>query len=209
MRPARPRHAARSVGPRTRNDPAPLTSMPPSTWPRLPQPRSGPWSGPRRTATPGWPTRRKPGRVPTAQRHNWQPRASRTAPPTPSKPQPRRGRGTQHQLRPKCPSQKLRNDPVVRCDILGSGGNAMNALAHSYLFWIVLILGLLGLSILRSVITATRGVEGLGWIIVINLLPTGVGWLAALIGALLLPRREQPAPPPPLRHVAGGYMATE
>ena len=55
----------------------------------------------------------------------------------------------------------------------------MNALAHSYLFWIALIFGLLGLYILPSVIAAIRGVEGLGWIIVINLLPTGVGWLAA------------------------------
>jgi Superinfection immunity protein len=66
----------------------------------------------------------------------------------------------------------------------------MNALAHSYLFWIALTLGLLGLYILPSVIAAIHGVEGLGWIIVINLLPTGVGWLAALIGALMLPRRE-------------------
>jgi Superinfection immunity protein len=66
----------------------------------------------------------------------------------------------------------------------------MNALAHSYLFWIVVIFGLFGLYILPSVIAAIRGVEGLGWIIVINLLPTGVGWFAALIGALMLPRRE-------------------
>ncbi len=66
----------------------------------------------------------------------------------------------------------------------------MNAIAQSYFFWIFLIFGLLGLYILPSVIAAIRGVEGLGWIIVINLLPTGVGWLAALIAALLLPRRE-------------------
>jgi hypothetical protein len=69
----------------------------------------------------------------------------------------------------------------------------MNALAHSYLFWIVVILGLLGLYILPSVIATIRRVEGLGWIIVINLLPTGVGWFAALIGALMLPRREPSA----------------
>jgi len=68
----------------------------------------------------------------------------------------------------------------------------MNALAHSYLFWITLMLGLLGLYILPSVIAAIRGVEGLGWIIAINLIPTGVGWFAALIGALMLPRREPP-----------------
>jgi hypothetical protein len=70
----------------------------------------------------------------------------------------------------------------------------MNALAHSYLFWIALILGLLGLYILPSVIAAIRGVEGLGWIIVINLLPTGVGWLAALIGALMLPPKDPEEP---------------
>jgi hypothetical protein len=73
----------------------------------------------------------------------------------------------------------------------------MNALANSYFFWIALILALLGLYVLPSVIAIIRGVEGLGWIIVINLLPTGVGWFAALIGALLLPRRQPPAAPPP------------
>ena len=73
----------------------------------------------------------------------------------------------------------------------------MNTLAHSYLFWIALIFVLLGLYILPSVIAAIRGVEGLGWIIVINLLPTGVGWFAALIGALMLPRREPPPAPSP------------
>lgn len=71
----------------------------------------------------------------------------------------------------------------------------MNALAHSYIFWTGLILGLLALYILPSVIAAIRGVEGLGWIIVINLLPTGIGWFAALIGALMLPRRETQAQP--------------
>ena len=73
----------------------------------------------------------------------------------------------------------------------------MNALANSYLFWIALIFVLLGLYILPSVIAAIRGVEGLGWIIVINLLPTGVGWFAALIAALMLPRREPPPTPSP------------
>jgi len=74
----------------------------------------------------------------------------------------------------------------------------MNALAHSYLFWIALIFVLLGLYILPSVIAAIRNVEGLGWIIVINLLPTGVGWFAALIGALTLPRREASSVPSPV-----------
>jgi hypothetical protein len=81
----------------------------------------------------------------------------------------------------------------------------MNALAHSYFFWIILIFGLLGLYILPSVIAAIRGVEGLGWIIVINLLPTGVGWLAALIAALMLPRREPTAPPLPSPYGAQSY----
>jgi hypothetical protein len=77
----------------------------------------------------------------------------------------------------------------------------MNALASSYFFWIALILVLLGLYILPSVIAIIRGVEGLGWIIMINLLPTGIGWLAALIGALMLPRRQ---PPPTPRHISRG-----
>jgi hypothetical protein len=81
----------------------------------------------------------------------------------------------------------------------------MNALAHSYFFWVFLIFGLLGLYILPSVIAAIRGVEGLGWIIVINLLPTGVGWLAALIAALMLPRREPVAAPLPSQYGAQYY----
>jgi Superinfection immunity protein len=81
----------------------------------------------------------------------------------------------------------------------------MNALAHSYLFWIALIFALLGLYILPSVIAAIRNVEGLGWIIVINLLPTGVGWFAALIGALMLPRRQPPSVPSPVQYGAQAY----
>lgn len=80
----------------------------------------------------------------------------------------------------------------------------MNALAHSYFFWIGLILILLGLYVLPSVIAAIRRVEGLGWIIVINLLPTGIGWLAALIGALILPRQETHGSFTPM-HRAEGY----
>jgi hypothetical protein len=82
----------------------------------------------------------------------------------------------------------------------------VNALAHSYFFWIFLIFGLLGLYILPSVIAAIRGVEGLGWIIVINLLPTGIGWLAALIAALLLPCREPLTKPSPHLVAARGYV---
>ena len=37
-----------------------------------------------------------------------------------------------------------------------------------------------------------RKVEGLGWLIVVNLIPTGIGWLAAIVLAFTLPRRERP-----------------
>jgi len=71
----------------------------------------------------------------------------------------------------------------------------MSVLAHSYVFWLALILGLLALYVLPTVIAAIRGVPGLGWIIVINLLPTGIGWLAALIAAVALPPKDSSVPP--------------
>ena len=67
----------------------------------------------------------------------------------------------------------------------------MNALAQQPVFWVALIAGLLVLYILPSLIGAIRKVEGLGWLVVINLLPTGVGWLAALVMAFMLPRRDK------------------
>ena len=73
----------------------------------------------------------------------------------------------------------------------------MNALTQNPAFWVALIFGLVILYILPSLIGAIRQVESLGWLIVINLLPTGVGWLAALIGAFLLPRREPRQPDMP------------
>jgi len=76
----------------------------------------------------------------------------------------------------------------------------VNALAHSFIFWIALIMALISLYILPTVIAIVRGVEGLGWIVVLNLLPTGIGWLAALIAALGLPRREPPLAPPDWTH---------
>lgn len=66
----------------------------------------------------------------------------------------------------------------------------MNALAQNPLFWGALLAGLLFLYVLPSVIGAIRKVEGLGWLIVINLIPTGIGWLAAMVMAFVLPRRE-------------------
>jgi hypothetical protein len=65
----------------------------------------------------------------------------------------------------------------------------MNALAQSPFFWVALIAGLLALYVLPSVIGAIRKVEGLGWLIVVNLIPTGIGWFAALVLAVGLPRR--------------------
>lgn len=71
----------------------------------------------------------------------------------------------------------------------------MNILAHSFFFWTALIMALIGLYILPTIIAVIRRTESLGWIIALNLLPTGIGWLAALIGALTLPRREPPQIP--------------
>jgi hypothetical protein len=73
-------------------------------------------------------------------------------------------------------------------------------LAKSSVFWVTLIAGLLVLYILPSLIGAIRRVEGLGWVIVVNLLPTGVGWLAAMVLAIMLPRRE-----PPMRYRPMAY----
>ena len=70
----------------------------------------------------------------------------------------------------------------------------MNALTQSPLFWGALIVGLLFLYVLPSVIGTIRKVEGLGWLIVVNLIPTGIGWLAAMILSLTLPRRGPLAP---------------
>jgi hypothetical protein len=78
----------------------------------------------------------------------------------------------------------------------------MNVLANSWVFWVALIAGLLVLYILPSIIGAIRNVEGLGWLIVVNLIPTGIGWLAAMILAIVLPRREPPPAAYPPRYYA-------
>jgi hypothetical protein len=75
----------------------------------------------------------------------------------------------------------------------------LNALADSPGFWGLLIGGLLVLYILPSLIGAIRGVEGLGWLIVVNLIPTGIGWLAAMVLAFMLLRRD-PRMAYPVRH---------
>jgi hypothetical protein len=83
------------------------------------------------------------------------------------------------------------------------GQHLLNALINSYVFWIALILGLLTLYILPSLIGAIRGVGGLGWIVVINLLSAGVGWPAALLAALTQPPRYPPPTPRLARAPAG------
>ena len=62
------------------------------------------------------------------------------------------------------------------------------AVADSWLFWLAVIDGLAAVYILPTVIGIARQVEGLGLVICLNTIP--VGWLAALILACLMPRRE-------------------
>jgi hypothetical protein len=72
----------------------------------------------------------------------------------------------------------------------------MNTLTQSPFFWAMLIGGLTVLYVLPIVIGAIRNVEGLGWLVIVNLIPTGIGWLAAMVLAFTLPRQEpRPAYP--------------
>ena len=68
----------------------------------------------------------------------------------------------------------------------------MNALAHSGIFWVGLITGLVLLYFSPTMIGITRKVENLGLLIFLNVLPTGVGWFAAMVMAFMLPGREPP-----------------
>ena len=72
----------------------------------------------------------------------------------------------------------------------------MSTLAHSGAFWVGLIGGLVLIYFLPTMIGIIRKVESLGLLIFLNVLPTGVGWLAAMVMAFMLPRRE---PPPTYR----------
>ena len=72
----------------------------------------------------------------------------------------------------------------------------MNTLAHSGVFWVGLIAGLVLIYFLPTMIGIIRTVEGLGLLIFLNVLPTGVGRFAAMVTAFMLPRRE---PPPTYR----------
>ncbi|HEV3294527.1 MAG TPA: hypothetical protein VG123_36560 [Streptosporangiaceae bacterium] len=51
------------------------------------------------------------------------------------------------------------------------------------------------LYVLPSPIGGRRKVESLGWLVVVNLIPTGIGRLAAMILAFMLPRRQPPPYP--------------
>ena len=73
----------------------------------------------------------------------------------------------------------------------------MNTLAHSGVFWVSLIAGLVLIYFLPTMIGFIRKVESLGLLIFLNVLPTGVGWIAAMVMASMSPRPE-----PPLTYVA-------
>jgi Superinfection immunity protein len=88
----------------------------------------------------------------------------------------------------------------------------MDALAQSPVFWVGLIAGLALLYFLPTIIAMIRRVESPGWVIFLNVLPTGVGWLAAMVVAFMMPRREpSPAyvpyqgPPPGYPHPVYPY----
>jgi hypothetical protein len=72
----------------------------------------------------------------------------------------------------------------------------MNTLAHSGVFRVGLIAGLVLIYFLLTMIGIIRKVESLGLLIFLNVLPTAVGWFAAMVMAFMLPRRE---PPPAYR----------
>src|ERR1700759_2708451 len=77
----------------------------------------------------------------------------------------------------------------------------MNTLAHSGVFWVGLIARLGLISFLPPMIGIIRKVESLGLLIFLNVLPTGVGWFAAMAMAFMLPRRE-----PPLTYIRYLYL---
>jgi hypothetical protein len=76
----------------------------------------------------------------------------------------------------------------------------MNTIAHSGVFWADLIAGLVLTYFLPTMIGIIRKVESLGLLIFPNVLPTGVGWLAATVLAFMLPCREPPLTYIPRQH---------
>lgn len=65
----------------------------------------------------------------------------------------------------------------------------MQSLAESYSFWIGLIAIVALVYILPTLIAVLRRVESLGLVVVFNVI--AVGWPAALILAVALPRRQR------------------
>ncbi len=65
----------------------------------------------------------------------------------------------------------------------GEGGCAVQAVADSYAFWILMFTVLAVVYLLPTLVGMIRGVSGLGLVFLVNLIgaPTGVGWIAALI----------------------------
>jgi hypothetical protein len=56
------------------------------------------------------------------------------------------------------------------------------------LFWIGLIIGLAVLYALPTIIAVLRRAEGIAMVVILNALP--VAWPAALVAALMMPRRD-------------------
>lgn len=71
---------------------------------------------------------------------------------------------------------------------------SMNTLAQSPLFWFALIGGLAFVYGLPVIIALIRNVESIALVVIFNVVP--VGWLAALVLACMMPRKEPPCPPP-------------
>ena len=71
----------------------------------------------------------------------------------------------------------------------------MQALANSYVFWILLFVVLVVVYLLPTLIGVIRGVDRLALVVLVNLIgaPTGIGWVAALILAFG-PRRVPTEP---------------
>lgn len=67
-------------------------------------------------------------------------------------------------------------------------------LANSAAFWLAIIGGLAVLYLLPILIGVIRHAEELWLIVFLTVLPTGVGWLAALVLAFTMPRCEPPTP---------------
>jgi hypothetical protein len=64
----------------------------------------------------------------------------------------------------------------------------MIALANSPVFWIGLLVSLGTLYVLPTVIAVVRNVESIALVVILNCFP--IAWLAALIIACMMPRKE-------------------